>query len=83
MRGGEVRGGEARGGNGRRGFLGALSWTSVSLFTLCRKRQDFLARERQRLMQLEQRGEMSVEDERDLKKLVSNNATASAASAAC
>jgi len=35
-----------------------------------RKRQDFLARERQRLLQLEQRGEMSVEDERDLKKLV-------------
>eukprot|EP00966_Prymnesium_polylepis_P329715 7385395-Prymnesium_polylepis.1 len=35
-----------------------------------RKRQDFLARERQRLLTLEQRGEMSVEDERDLKKLV-------------
>ena len=29
-----------------------------------RKRQDFLARERQRLMTLEQRGEMSVEDEK-------------------
>merc|ERR1719446_645220 len=35
-----------------------------------RKRQEFLARERQRLLSLEQRGEMSVEDARDLKKLV-------------
>merc|ERR1719453_859195 len=35
-----------------------------------RKRQEFLARERQRLMVSEQRGEMSVEDEHDLKKLV-------------
>lgn len=35
-----------------------------------RKRQDFLARERQRLLQLEQRGEMSVEDEKELKKMV-------------
>ncbi|KAL1524689.1 hypothetical protein AB1Y20_019575 [Prymnesium parvum] len=35
-----------------------------------RKRQDFLTRERQRLLQLEQRGEMSFEDEQQLKKLV-------------
>ena len=46
---------------------------------LDRKRQDFLARERQRLMQLEQRGEMSVEDERDLKKLVRPTAVRAAA----
>merc|ERR1719240_1478614 len=35
-----------------------------------RKRQEFLARARQRLLTLEARGEMSVEEERDLKKLV-------------
>lgn len=35
-----------------------------------RKRQDFLARERQRLLATEQRGDMSMEDEANLKKVV-------------
>ena len=35
-----------------------------------RKRQDFLARERQKLLASEQRGDMSMEDEAALKKTV-------------
>merc|ERR1719453_764882 len=35
-----------------------------------RKRQDFLARERQKMLEIGQRGEMSIEDEQNLKKHV-------------
>ena len=35
-----------------------------------RKRQDFLARERAKMMEMGQRGEMSIEDEKELKRSV-------------